>query len=85
MTSAARGRLQIKGVSSIAGRFTDLARIAPLGFRFPSGSSGPWGDDIPGAWLTFADAKSVYLRERRAYFRSKRPLYSFWYDWHATY
>lgn len=85
LTSAARGRLRVPGLCRIADRFTDSARIEGLGFAFSPGSSGPWGDDIPGGWMTFEQAKSTYLRERRAFFSSAQPLYSFWYDWHATY
>ena len=82
--SAAGGRLKVKGLSKIAERFTDSARIKELGFDFSFGSSGPWGDDIPGAWMPFEKARATYLRERRAYFSANRPLHTFWYDWHAT-
>jgi FkbM family methyltransferase len=85
VTSAARGRLRVRGLCRIADRFTDSARIAALGFPFSPGSSGPWGDDIPGGWMTFERARSTYLQERRAFFSRERPLYSFWCDWHATY
>ena len=93
--SASHGRLQVRGLSGITDRFADTAQLAELGFVFPPGSSGPWGDDIPGGWMTFEKARSAYLRERRAFrilrrFAAKggknvRELYSFWYDWHATY
>jgi FkbM family methyltransferase len=85
VTSAARGRLRVGGLSKIAEQFTDVGRVAALGFDFSHGSSGPWGDDIPGGWMTFEKAKSTHLRERRSAFSQDRPLYSFWYDWHATY
>ena len=85
VTSAARGRLRLRGLSGVAERFTDSTRIATLGFRFSPGSTGPWGDEVPGGWMMFEKARSVYLRERRLFFYSERPLYSFWYDWHATY
>jgi FkbM family methyltransferase len=83
-TSATRGRLRIKGLSTLAYRFTDAARLAPLGYHFAQNSSGPWGEDIPGRWMTYEEAQSAYLRERRAHFAwFKKPGYSFWYDWHA--
>jgi FkbM family methyltransferase len=82
VTSAARGRLRVRGVSKIVERFTDSARIAPLGFPFSPSCSGPWGDDIPGGWLTFEEASSVCFRERRPFIR---PHHGFWRDWHATY
>ncbi|HXU20465.1 MAG TPA: FkbM family methyltransferase [Verrucomicrobiae bacterium] len=84
--SAAGGRLRVKGVSKIARRFTDYGRIAALGYRFAPDSTGPWGEDVPGKWMPFEKAKSVYLETRRSHFSdSEQPLYSFWYDWHATY
>lgn len=86
VTSAARGRLRVRGLSGIAERFTDSGRIAATsGFVFSPGSSGPWGDDIPGGWMTYAQARSTYLRERRPILSRKPELYAFWYDWHATY
>lgn len=84
VTMAAQGRLRVRGLSRIAERLTDSARIAALGFEFSSGGSGPWGDDIPGGWMTFEKARSTYLRTRLIHFSRPRPLYSFWYDWHAT-
>jgi FkbM family methyltransferase len=94
-TSVAHGRLRIKGLSAIAEQFTDIPRIASLGFDFPCGSSGPFGEDVPGEWMPFEKARSVYLQERHAVFARNRllpgmlakdkPLWSFWYDWHATY
>jgi FkbM family methyltransferase len=83
-TSASRGRLRAVGLARIANRFTDKARIAALGFDFSPGSSGPWGDDIPGAWMGFDKARCLYLQVRRSFF-SRPSLSSFWYDWHATY
>lgn len=85
VNSATDGRLRLRGLSAIAARFTDSARIASLGFDFSRGSTGPWGDDVPGAWMSFEKARSVYLRERRPFFAEGRSLHSFWYDWHATY
>ena len=85
INSAAYGRLQAKGLSRIAKTFTNSARISNLDFTFAPGSSGPWGDDIPGSWMTFEKAKLVYLRTRHSYFRRNGLLYLFWYDWHATY
>jgi FkbM family methyltransferase len=77
-------RLKIRGLSGIADRFTDSRRTAGLGFNFAFGSSGPWGEDVPGGWMSFEDARSTYLRERHAFFACKQSSYSFWYDWHAT-
>ncbi|MBV9743568.1 MAG: FkbM family methyltransferase [Acidobacteriia bacterium] len=83
--SAARGRLRKLGLSRIAQKFVQ-APITSLGFPFAGGSSsGPWGDDIPSVWMTFTQARSIYLKTRHAYFSRPELLYSFWYDWHATY
>ncbi len=78
-------RLKIRGLSGIADRFTDSRKTAALGFDFSFGSSGPWGEDVPGGWMSFDKAKATYLRERRTFFARKQASYSFWYDWHATY
>jgi FkbM family methyltransferase len=53
---------------------------------FPSGSSGPFGNDIPGNWMDFSEAVDVYCLCREQYFRmfNDAPVYSFWFDWHAT-
>jgi FkbM family methyltransferase len=83
--SAAYGRLRPLGLSRIAQKFTYQARLASLGFAFAPGSSGPWGDDIPGQWMSFKEAKSTCLRKRRSHFSRDVTAYSFWYDWHATY
>jgi len=82
--SAARGRLRVRGLSTIAQRLMDSPPAA-FEFNFFKGSSGPWGDDIPGDWMTFDEARSTYLGERHSYFSQKRSLFSFWYDWHATF
>jgi FkbM family methyltransferase len=80
VTSVARGRFRVPGLSSIANKFTDSARIAKIGHKFASSSSGPWGEDIPGLWMNYETAKATYLREKRAFSDRERP----WYDWHAT-
>jgi FkbM family methyltransferase len=86
VNSVARGRLRIRGLCRIAARLSDAGRrSAALGFSFSPGCSGPWGDDIPGLWMTFDDARFIYLRKRRSFFSKRRSLHSFWYDWHATY
>jgi FkbM family methyltransferase len=85
INSAAHGRLRAIGLSHIAQKFTDQARMAALGFSFSPGCSGPWGDDVPGGWMTLNQAKSLYLRNRRSLSSREQPLYFFWYDWHATY
>jgi len=54
------------------------------GYRFPYGSSGPWGDGIPGRWVTFEKACRFYNSARTKHFSKARVAnYSFWFDWHA--
>jgi FkbM family methyltransferase len=84
--SAARGRLRVRGLSRIAYRFTVPGRIAAAsGFVLNPGSSGPWGDEISGDWMSFEKAKSVYLQARQLHYRRRVSPFSFWHDWHATY
>ena len=64
--------------------FTDREGIANI-WLFNAGATGPWGNDIPGGWMSFDVARTLYLRSRHKFFETQRPLYSFWYDWHATY
>jgi FkbM family methyltransferase len=82
IASLAHGRLRAIGLSRIAQKLTDEARIASLGFSFSPGCSGPWGDDIPGGWMKFQEAKDTYLKKRNSLGVAAN---SFWCDWHATY
>ena len=52
--------------------------------RFPFGASGPFGDDLAGAWLDAGRAGELLVAARRAYFEGEhaRP-YGFWCDIHA--
>jgi FkbM family methyltransferase len=57
----------------------------PISYRFAAGSSGTWGEDIPGPWLSRDEAAACYLQHRTQHFASgSEPAYSFWCDWHAT-
>lgn len=85
LNSLSQGRLRLPVVGPIAARFTDAERVARInGHRFEQGSSGPFGDGIPGAWMSFDVARDLYLRRRRAFFARGRVAYAFWHDWHAT-
>lgn len=54
-------------------------------WKFPVGSSGPWGSGTPGRWLTFSEAKDTFHYCRTVHFRNtKKSPHSFWCDWHAT-
>lgn len=86
VTSLARGRLRLPGTSKIAEKFADYAKLSALNYSFSVGSTGPWGEDVPGSWMSYEAAEKIYLDERRKNFsQSGKPLYSFWNDWHATY
>jgi FkbM family methyltransferase len=51
---------------------------------FVSGSSGVWGEDTPGNWMTIKEAERVYRHYREKHFRtSNNQFHSFWCDWHA--
>jgi FkbM family methyltransferase len=52
-------------------------------WKFPLGSSGPWGDETPGRWLEFSEAKDVYEHGRAEMLKSPHPA-DFWCDWHAA-
>jgi FkbM family methyltransferase len=51
---------------------------------FPMGSSGPWGEHMPGRWMTYAQARSR-IREIAQHFRADSENdYTTWWDWHAA-
>jgi hypothetical protein len=52
------------------------------GWHFPVGSSGPFGDAIPGPWMEFSEAVEVYRACREKFLRDYNL--AFWFDWHAT-
>jgi FkbM family methyltransferase len=81
----AKGGFRLGRLSRFARRFTDASRVGALGFNFSFGSSGPWGEGLPGGWMSFEKARATYLRERRAFVARARTGHEFWYDWHATY
>jgi FkbM family methyltransferase len=64
-----------------------LNTLAVAGQRteFPVGATGPFGEDLAGDWLDEADARSLLVAARAAYFgREDVPAYGFWCDWHAA-
>lgn len=52
-------------------------------WKFPEESSGPWGNDTPGRWLTFDEAKQTCEYCRAAHL--KKFGRGLWCDWHATF
>lgn len=55
-----------------------------FGRRFPVGSSGVWGEDTPGKWISYSAAAEAYKYFREKHFQdSDARFHSFWCDWHA--
>jgi FkbM family methyltransferase len=44
------------------------------GWLFPDGSSGPFGDDLPGRWLSYNELSDTYSRFLRLRWQSPRSL-----------
>jgi FkbM family methyltransferase len=64
--------------------FTRRRLERKLNWKFPPGSSGPWGEDTPGNWIGFEAARQVYSHYRDQHFSlPNAPFHSFWCDWHA--
>jgi len=58
--------------------------ILKCGHKFPSGSTGPFGDELEGNWLDYAIAQDTLLYHRKTYFELKSSYnHGFWCDWHA--
>jgi FkbM family methyltransferase len=75
------------GRTWLAHRYTRPRRQE--GWTFPPGSSGPFGEDTPGAWLDADEVRRTY-RHYRALFEQgafgafwRDTPYSFWLDLHA--
>ena len=86
--SAAYGKFRLPAFSQLARQLTSHEHLyRKHGYRFPTDSSGPWGNGTPGDWLSFEQAKAVHIKARRRYARRARKVrgHSFWYDWHATF
>jgi FkbM family methyltransferase len=52
--------------------------------RFPAGSSGPFGHDLPGSWLSHADMVAHYARTVRDRGGNRLAPRSPWWDIHCT-
>jgi len=53
-------------------------------WRFAEGSSGPWGNEIPGPWMNYSEAAEVYSTCREILSRQGTATFWYWFDWHAT-
>lgn len=57
------------------------------GFKFEQGCSGPFGEELEGKWISYAEARDVLLFQRESFFRIAWPFktYNMWCDWHAAF
>jgi FkbM family methyltransferase len=79
-------RVSLPGSRVVQDTLTHRGRLERrFGREFPMGSSGPWGDEMPGRWLSFGEAREL-LNYSRSESEDKpgRPAHSFWCDWHAA-
>jgi hypothetical protein len=67
-------------------RLTHRGRLERrFGRRFPMGSAGTWGDDLPGEWMSLSEARTTLAEASTAH--AAKPAAapgSFWCDWHAS-
>lgn len=54
------------------------------GELFPAGSSGPFGDDVPGGWLTYAEMVTHYVSTVRDRNGKRLAPRTQWWDIHCT-
>ena len=66
---------------STVGQITDAA----TGQVFPAGSSGPFGGDLPGKWLSHADMVAFYSTTVRDLHGNRLAPRTQWWDIHCTY
>lgn len=57
---------------------------AATGTRFTAGSSGPFGEDLPGEWLTHSDMIALYSCTVRDRAGNRLAPRSRWWDIHCT-
>ena len=57
---------------------------ATTGHAFPAGSSGPFGDDLPGPWLPYDEMKKHYSQTVRDQAGNRLAPRSHWWDIHCT-
>lgn len=58
----------------------------PDAWVFAPGSSGPFGDETPGAWLPFEEVLHAWLSQQLGHelgYRVQPPGFQVWYDLHA--
>jgi FkbM family methyltransferase len=85
--SLACGRLSMPVIRGVAERFSYKSELLRRnnGRDYPFGSSGPWGQGIPGPWVTYDKARLLYSRIRTNFLSNpKLDPRMLWCDWHAT-
>lgn len=56
----------------------------PVYLQYHIGSSGPFGNELPGEWMTYEEIKVIYLASYQSYIDNKNNSdYGFWCDFHA--
>ena len=76
---------KIRGIGRFSRHLLQRERLSQeLNWQFPVASSGPWGEDTPGKWLTYDQAERAYNHYRDLHFSCPDVrAYTFWCDWHA--
>jgi FkbM family methyltransferase len=74
------------GITRLDPHYGDRRKLGKrLNYRFASGSTGPFGDKLSGAWMDHETAKRMLEYHRADYFNTPLALpWGFWCDWHAT-
>jgi FkbM family methyltransferase len=54
-----------------------------IDYRFQPGSSGPFGESVPGAWLSYAEMIDVYSRNVRDRQNNRLAPRTVWWDIHC--
>lgn len=65
---------------STVGHITDPA----TGRAFPAGSSGPFGDEVPGEWRSYTDMVRLYSSTVRDRAGKRLAPHTHWWDIHCT-
>jgi FkbM family methyltransferase len=55
-----------------------------MGCMFPAGSSGPFGGDLPGEWLSYANMVTLYSTTVRDHDGNRLAPRTQWWDIHCT-
>jgi FkbM family methyltransferase len=61
-----------------------VPKMSDSGRVFPTGSSGPFGDEVPGKWLSYAQMMVMYsttVRDRKG---NRLAPHTHWWDIHCT-